>query len=400
MFKILNHTIISTLLLFILFIGIGIYMTPRLYTSTEPSIDFPSFYFSAVSIMQGTSPYDIENLQKLSGTHVYPYIYSPLLAQAITPLTSISYQSAERFFILCNIIAASAGWGILYVSIQQKKITHPLIIFLGCTLFYLVFPFRYVFNNGQLDGILFFASCCLFLPDKNKSAISIIATLTSITSIIKHAFISLPIIMICEYKKRALVLIILSSFFCISISILVFGIHHWYDFITFSTGISLRGDAVAIAPLYNTDNYSFAGVCSRWLTINERLYFMIYGIIFFTVVVSGLLISLSKLRYNKTDVFIVSTTLLLLFSPFLWKQHFLYICAPLFVYYFSFLQSREYKKCILVIISMGGMFFMPKIMSIFSCDLYSNIFPFIALCTIAALGIHHLLRGSANDMVV
>lgn len=396
MYRIRNRTVIPAFLLFLLFIGIGISMTPRLYTTTEPSIDFPSFYFSAASIMQGTSPYDIENLQKLTETYVYPYIYSPILAQILTPLSSIPYQSAERLFILCNIIAVSAGWGILFSSVQQRKSIHPLIIFLVCTLFYLIFPFRYVFNNGQLDGMLFFASCCLFLPEKNKSMIPIMAALTSITSIIKHAFISLPVVVMCEYKKRGFFLIILSGFFCISMSIMVFGVHHWYDFLTFSTGISLQGNAVAIAPLTNSDNYSFAGVCSQWLPINDRIYFVIYGIIFFTVVLGGIFFSLSKLRLNKTDVFIVTTSLLLLFSPFLWKQHFLYICPAVFLSFFSCIQSRKYKKLSVIFIAILAMFVMPKIMEFTALQVYANIPPFIGLWSILMLGIGSIRYNSQS----
>jgi len=78
--------------------------------------DYASFHFAACAIREGKSPYDIVVLQRLaaeSGLGVHPYLYPPLLADALTPMTFLDVWPARLVWGGLNVAAFALSFFLL-----------------------------------------------------------------------------------------------------------------------------------------------------------------------------------------------------------------------------------------------------------------------------------------------
>lgn len=93
-------------------------------------IDFKSFYFASVAAREGGDIYDVERLNELAGRlpgsapegHVWPYIYPPLLAYALAPLSLLRLEHAQLIWALLSVTALGVA---LAASIQGFALPSP-----------------------------------------------------------------------------------------------------------------------------------------------------------------------------------------------------------------------------------------------------------------------------------
>ncbi len=123
-------------------------MSQRLSTGV-PYIDFQAFYFGARAIVEGQNPYLVEKKM---------YIYPPLLATVMAPLTFMDIIKASWVWLAISMVGSwAAMWLLVTASAERLRITlHPwLVPTVGavCLLLF-VDRFRWEYENGQTDWIL------------------------------------------------------------------------------------------------------------------------------------------------------------------------------------------------------------------------------------------------------
>jgi hypothetical protein len=120
-----------TLLIFAAFVARNIFR-PALHSSHGPiylnqelSWDFRAYYYAAKAYLIGLNPYNPENLTKLRGGEVLPFMYSPTAIYAFIPLSYLDYPMSLMVFIIGKILALVLLlliWNFLFLKSDYARI--------------------------------------------------------------------------------------------------------------------------------------------------------------------------------------------------------------------------------------------------------------------------------------
>jgi hypothetical protein len=152
-----GRALTPTRLLTVLLAAVAIILVPLLYANLLLSAlddldkqewggaDFSAYYTAARLITQGTSPYDEQAFWGLRKSFGFrddrPYIYFPLLAIAIAPLTLLTPPQATSlwFFLNLGLLALSAALLIHTVGLQHNKLISVAFLLAALTFYPAVF---------------------------------------------------------------------------------------------------------------------------------------------------------------------------------------------------------------------------------------------------------------------
>lgn len=116
--------------------------------------DFAVYYLASIALWNGENPYDPETLKQLAksidgvGYEGLPYLYSPLFARALWPLTHLSYFEASFCWLLikCGLLEIS-----LFAMLYLLRIEIQPIVFIAIHIATFFFrPFALDFNAGNI----------------------------------------------------------------------------------------------------------------------------------------------------------------------------------------------------------------------------------------------------------
>ncbi|MCJ7682240.1 MAG: hypothetical protein MUP70_16055, partial [Candidatus Aminicenantes bacterium] len=113
---------------------------PLLY---DWDIDSPSYYIAAQGIGRGIDIYDQEQFQAMADEIlgrvyvIYPYIYPPIVAQSLLPLTHLDFKSYSTVVLAGNVILSFAVVALIYslLNFSSRTTLLPLLYLFTLLLF-------------------------------------------------------------------------------------------------------------------------------------------------------------------------------------------------------------------------------------------------------------------------
>lgn len=132
----------------------GIFLTIADLARVPPQIDFAAYYLAAQALRAGQDPFDAtlaERLAAAAGIREHtPYIYPPLLALTIQPLTFLPYPFAAAIWFVLSVLALVLSVRLLLRFLQIPPRLFPyvavLVVFLP--------PVHYTLELGQINHFL------------------------------------------------------------------------------------------------------------------------------------------------------------------------------------------------------------------------------------------------------
>lgn len=200
-------------LLTILLAAVAIVLVPLLYSNLLSSVlddldarewggaDFTAYYTAAQLIKTGISPYDEAAFgregQSLGFRNDRPYIYPPLLAIGVTPLTLLPPRQAAALWFLLNValLYTSAMLMARTLGLQKKKVA-VLSLLLAALTFY---PAVFSIFVGQANVLLLALLVLAWYGAKRGSDVLVGATIAA-ASLIK--IFPFCIALYCLWKGR------------------------------------------------------------------------------------------------------------------------------------------------------------------------------------------------------
>lgn len=261
-----------TIIVFLIIIVIlfGAYTSWRTHNG---STDFDTYYFSAKNILDGNSPY-------LEKKGLSPYIYPPLFASLITPLTLFNLETAAFLWYLLTVILSVLSIGVCFKMIfgaaDPRRIwpTIPLAIKISL----LAVTAGLLLDNISLlqVNILLFcavaAGLYLFTIKRPLLGGSLIAAAISL-KIIPALFLVYFIIK--KEFKMALSIVVFVLVFSIAVPSVFLGVNgtlealkNWNDTVFARSTTSIPGDKM-MSGMFNPVNQSITASLSRWLIKND-----------------------------------------------------------------------------------------------------------------------------------
>lgn len=316
----------------------------KLFSSN--AIDFPSFYLAAKSLNLGLNIYEFDDLWQKEGfnNYVYPYVYTPILAQILSFFEKyFSFDQLLVFWRILSVLLFSFSILNLKKYFGSFKIELNIIIILFAILFS---AFRYIIIVGQVDLILF--SLIIFAFKLQIKSKNILAGLTLSFTILLKIFplFLLPLVFI--KNKKFGYYSILFSILIFTFSVLIFGSETWAAFLENSIRSSNNPESAAIASIYDINNSSLLPTLDLFVNnINNSI--LVQRVIFlFTLV-----LSLAVVRKNK-DINLIDLQifmiLMILWLPFLWLQHFIYLFPLMLILLFELSKKVSLSNLIILII--------------------------------------------------
>jgi len=374
---------VAVLLIFVFFC---LYNFPYIYGKKT---DDSSFYIASRGILSGTNIYNENEFYSLGdelfgkSVEFWPYLYSPILAELLVPLTSSNYETFTVVWFILNLIVAFACPVLTFYAVKRKEnVNYLLISFLLC-LCVMSFMFSYTLNLGQVSFFVYFMIILSILFYRNKKSF-----LSSLMLAMAALFKSFPLIYLLyfliikdfKYIKQ----FILSSIAIIFSSVLLFGPDIWAKYLSYvaDSFISPKKTAFYLHYLGYQNNSSVRTILVQ-LFESVNLPILKANLIYLIIVLSIFIISLYVLfrdRSNMLRSFSLLSVTYLLISPICWRHHYILIVLPLIYIIFSNVKNKLVVS-IVALLATSIIFYYP---------LWAG-FPFNAVILMSAVAIYLLL---------
>lgn len=231
--------IVSLGLLFLLALA---YIKSASYLSTEPDkLDFGKFYASAHLYWQDKSIYSRWDYKLLGEgihyhytTHYASNLNAPFFTVLMLPLGLLKYKAALYLWLTISILAGSAGAVLLAKVLADKRwltaeCKLPLYI-LANLLFFSYFPSFINIQYGQVGLLLFFAVTLLWMFAREQRDIGAGLILGILISVKIFAGL-IAVFFLFQKRWRALTACALTMLLCNLISIALFGLKAYSEYI-------------------------------------------------------------------------------------------------------------------------------------------------------------------------
>lgn len=119
-----------------------------------PQIDFAAYYLAARALRGGMDPYDPSVLAELASStgiaDYTPYLYPPLLAVIITPLTALPYHIAAAVWLALSTAALVGALALLKSLVETRDRAFPFIV----AAVFVFPPVNHTLELGQINHFL------------------------------------------------------------------------------------------------------------------------------------------------------------------------------------------------------------------------------------------------------
>jgi hypothetical protein len=329
-------------------------------------IDFPTFYYSAISVFKlGQSPYNIETLRVFAtalNQKIYPFLYPPPALFFFQPFSFLSYHLASYFFLIINHILLFITF--LLAAFYILEIRKPGLIMLAALCFTLSFkPITEVFTHGQVNLITLLFICLFWIFLRKNKPDWIIALFLSLAIWLKTypaLFIFYLLI-----KKRFKAVFWTIGFLIVQ-AFLTWVIlpkslwTDWRDFVLINSGY---GNSL---PQLNTiaipHNQSVNGFISRLLIVNpisksiidapQVAKYLSIGISLLIIVITFWVIIRAQNRKHTIESINleISAILMVIFlaAPLSWDHHLAYVWLPALIMLLDTYRLKETRMGIIL----------------------------------------------------
>ena len=285
-------------------LGVALAAIVLWFLSAKPAVDIHAYYDAAVRLRATGSPYPAVTLKGewhsgVPGLYVYP----PLLAMLLTPITAIGLPTVTALWLLLGLAILVLTCALMPVQPWIK------VTMLGVAL--LSAPFIHNLQFGNVSGIVaFLAVVCWRWLDKPLGSAAIAASLMlrpwlgiiGVWWLVRRQWLA-----VAWLAAVGLGLVILSA--------AVMGVKPWQDWITVLRNL---GDELGVGP-----NYDIGSVALRLGASPVVAHLFLVG--GYVLAVAAIVVSLRRDRHISFAVTLTATTLL---SPLLWVHYLTVLIVP------------------------------------------------------------------------
>ncbi|NIM90429.1 MAG: DUF2029 domain-containing protein [Candidatus Aminicenantes bacterium] len=337
-----------TILLLIIF---WFQVLPHFYTWDT---DSPSFYTAAKGTLEHVNIYDQKEFQTLANSLfgrslvVYPYLYWPILAQLYAPLTVLGYSAYSQFILILNILLLFLSMYLIYslLELKNRKTNLPLV-FLFLTIL-VNNPLETTLHHGQVNILVFvlILLAAWLLKYDHEYASSLLLCLAVYIKIYPILFL---ILFVFQKRYRYLVYSVINSIAIFLVSVLLFSLDSWLEFVRMGLGNLFYGTKPEFFFDYNAQwgNCSLNGFISQIFIKYDisRGYVMpivlVLLIICFFLFKSKIKQLLKSKDLNLDISFILPLSLI--FSTISWNHHYIIMIFPLNFLFYRIISERRYN---------------------------------------------------------
>ena len=350
------------------------------------SDDFPSYYFAAVAVRRGLNPYDGEVIHDLARKQltseitqvhqrvklpppqrslsrvVFPYLYPPLCAVLLMPLSALDYMQAQQIWAVLNLAAFALLLLLVWKAIADKK--WALAAVLG-----LVVLYQPLVNNaetGQINLMVALAAWAAFHFDR-KGRFLVAGVCLAVAIMLKFS----PLLLLAYFASRrrwpTVSTAVITSMLILACTWVVVGTESMnyyrreviknYSFVTkFALPPELRPEALVLpnnvdsvkafydypgVRVYNQAPTALAGMVAVARGWSGATAVRIVQILLGAMWLLTLWRSMKARRPEQWRLFAACTVLVLLTSPILWQHHLVWLFFPLLILVVDFPARRK-----------------------------------------------------------
>ena len=171
-----------------------------------PLEDFIPYYGAALRMGAGESPYYAEQLESpIHAVCIGCYIYPPLLAQLLLPMTALSLDAAKIvWFAMLSLAAFGSAWIGASIGGARASLERVFWTIAAAALF---FP---IFNGNWLGNVSTFVALCVALVALGGVAGGVGAAFTTVMKVSPLVYV--PIVFLADARSRVAVVVALGVF--------------------------------------------------------------------------------------------------------------------------------------------------------------------------------------------
>jgi alpha-1,2-mannosyltransferase len=329
-----NHRLILFIYGFVIALTL-FFFSYRLFSGKYIQVDFVSFYSTGKAAAAGGNFYNYDYLKTFNQNpeaQVFPYLYPPVLALSLIPLSSLSIQNAQLIWVLgaiiCFIITSILCINILknlYKIKDKVEEGRQLIVYsIFNLLLLIILPFKNNLIFGQVNFlVLTFISLSIFFNVRNKNFLSGLLLSFAIMIKITPAFLLIYYLSRKNYKAIYGCITGLAILFLIT---LIAGKGElWLEFFKILPNAAYGKTIYGLFPSSAIWNFSVSGYLSRILGDNN--FFVQILTISIIIITSFALYSFSKKiesakAFNTLILYLITMVVL---SPLAYVHHIIYL---------------------------------------------------------------------------
>ena len=295
--------------------------------------DFPSYYFAGRAVVDGRNPYDWNVLHTISresalDVPVSPYLYPPLFALAVAPLSALPYDTAR---IIWAILSTAAAFGAFILSGRLAERwargidpdARALAIGMAVTALGLAYPIFVDLKNGQANHFaVLLTGAALVLARRPVAAGASLAAAAQVKIV--------PVLFLFWFglsrRISALAAFVVAGAILSVVPWLAGAGHAWPEFWRFATSSRVGEGMTGNSPPELAYNLGIAGNVTRILGRGDPL------IPVLSASILGLLMILLLLRWRFLAAegrALGLSVLMTLFTPFTWIHSFVLLLPGL-----------------------------------------------------------------------
>jgi len=299
----------------------------------QPKMDFASFYYGGRAYFLGENMYDREVLQNLCSyddVYVYPYVYTPILAEIFGLSSDVNIIKFQSVWTLLNIFFFATSLFLLFLVAERNKYFNrwyvlSLLLFLTIAL-----PFRYIQHLGQIDPlILLLISGAVFSVERRSENLG--GFLFAWAVLLKLSPIFLLLFFLSWGKLKFLKVYALSTGFLMFASLTVGGVEPWISYFNFAIQSSQNSEIASLATLTDPQNYSLLAVLSRLDIPSAKIMAFVINISLISTFTYIFARYREQYRINVTRFLLPFTVISIIFFPYAWRQHSIYLLPAVFL---------------------------------------------------------------------
>lgn len=313
--------------------------------------DFRSFYVAGLSVLNSVNPYDIVAVKeyalsiKLSG-YIYPYLYPPILASALQPVSVLPPIASAIIWLSINSLFLCSTFILIYRWFCQRDESSEYQLPISILLVFLVaLPFHANLQMGQVNIIVLY---CLLLSFyfSEQQAFFKSGFFLAVASLIKVTPAGFLVFFLFSGQSK-----VVKSFLLCSLALIMFfyplgaDFELWHAFFH-SVASTMSNDVTGLSLKTQVFNYSLIQSLSR-LFESQLLVYIVY---FFQLIVMSfmaLFLTFKLQGQYKRFSLLLYCLLMVLLAPITYTHHLIYL-LPGLLFFYVYLLCFETRKLVIV----------------------------------------------------
>lgn len=315
--------------------------------------DLATFVAASRALSADADPYDLAVLRTTvadSSLDVLPYVYTPVVAQLLTPFNGSSIALIQRWWLILGTASMSIFIVSLMTFVQQR--TWTMAALLGAVL-----PVHFALISGQIEVFLALMIMGAIWAHLRGHALAAGMLLGS-AIVVKHAIVFLLLWFIIERGYRTLMITAATAAIAVAISALVGGTDIWFSFLHFA-GTMTYDQALRLGfDPAGSYNLSISALLLR-TGLAPSVVFRWAGPIFLAIVTTGVVWRRNNTPLDTMQSLTIMSLAAVLALPFMWSHHLLYAGLAFATIFARALSERTTAAMVLMSVAVAGSLIAP-----------------------------------------